>query len=123
MIDDDYFARLRDSKDRARVAALVHGRPLWDWIPNIDQMKRDGELADALQLTRECIAAMEAYSSILGYSEGAAGWYKREAIILRKMGDYAAEVWLIEDVQRRYPSHGFLNDREARARALMERHA
>jgi hypothetical protein len=96
VLDDAYFVRLRSQNQRARAAAVVRGRPLWDWIPVIDEHKRAGRLADARDLTMECIDAMEKYSDIHGYGNGAAGWYFRAGIIYRRLGDYDGELAVID---------------------------
>lgn len=117
VIDDEYFVRLRQSQAHAAHAAHVRGRSLWAWMPVIEQFKREGRLDDARDLVMECIDAMEQWAAILGHASGAAGWYRRAAIIFRKLGDYDGEVAVIDRGLSFMPTNqGLLARRESAVR-------
>lgn len=127
VLNDAYFARLQEREARLADACIVRGRRMWDWREEIDNLKRTGQLEDALKLARECADAMEKYSQIdCEYSgsktAGPAGWADRVAIILRKMKDYDGEVRYIEGVIDRYPryANGKLGERLPKARQLRD---
>lgn len=99
---------------------FVRGMSFEEASKAVDQLKREGRLEEALDLAYACSDAMERANAVIGIT-GAGSWYERQAIILRKMGDYEAEVRLIEDVHRRFPDKKLIIDRLPRARALLEK--
>lgn len=102
-------------------AGLVRGAFYLEWGDHIEQMKRDGNLEEALSLTYEVIDAAERVSKIEGDGLGAAGWYARACIILRKMKDSESEIRLIKRVAREYPKMKKLNERLPAAQKLAEK--
>jgi hypothetical protein len=115
-----HTAALRAKQAEAARLRMVRGRDMGLVSAEIDQLKRDGKLEEALELTYECMDAAERSNAVLGW-EGAGKWYERAAIILRKLEDYDAEVRMIEDLQRRFPEKHYLEDRMPRATALLEK--
>lgn len=107
--------------DQTLKAGDVRGVFYLEWKGHIEQMARDGHLDEALALTCEVIAAAERVDAIDGRGIGAAGWYDRACILLRKLGKYDAEVQLIESVIERYPGWTKIAGRLATARKLARR--
>ncbi len=100
-------------------AGDVRGVFYLEWGYHIDHLKRTGHLEEALALTYQVIEAAERVDALERQQYGAAGWYRRAAIILRKLGDYEAEIRLIEDVLERYPGYSELSDRLPTSRRLL----
>lgn len=121
VIDEAWFEKERRREARAKRASKVRGLQLWDWIPTIDQMKRDQEYEEALALTLECINAMERYNAAMRLDGGAAGWYERAAIIYRKLKDYDGEIELIDRGLSYMPEHEGLAYRRGRVVVLRDR--
>ena len=121
VLDDDYFEGLRARRARAGQVAIVRGKPLWKWIPTIDEMKRAGEYQAAADLTLECVDAMEHHSSIMGFESGAAGWYEKAAIIYRKLRDYDAEIEMIDRGLGYMPANPDLLHRRVKAVQLRDK--
>lgn len=96
----------RDQEHRDRVRALqlraddgevgpaslprVRGELIFWWGPEIDGLKRQGQLGEALELAWECMEAVEAQRP-LPY-----GWAWHVAVIARKMKRFDLEVEVIE---------------------------
>ena len=99
-------------------AGLVRGAYYLEWADHIEQMKRDGHLEEALALVYEVIDAAERVDRIEKRGIGAAGWYKRACIILRKLKDPESEIRLIERVLKEYPKMDDLRKRLPAARKL-----
>lgn len=99
-------------------AATVRGRGLFEWIEFIDHLKRTGHLTEALMLTDECMTAAFRYVE-LGGMVSAASWVERTAIILRKLGQYAAEIALVESVIDTLPECEILKKRLPTANRLL----
>lgn len=104
-------------------AGLVRGAFYLEWGDHIEQMKREGFLEEALVLVYEVIDAAESVDRVEGSGMGAAGWYSRACIILRKLKDPESEVRLIERVLEEYPRMKTLADRLPAARKLAEKEA
>lgn len=102
-------------------AGDVRGVFYLEWASHIEHMQRTGHLESALSLVYEVIDAAERVDALDGFGVGAAGWYKRAAVLLRKMGDHAAEVRLIDDVTRRYPGRTGMETRRQTAVRLRDR--
>lgn len=101
-----------------REAATVRGRGFFEWVEYIDHLKRTGHLREALDLSGECTSAVALYVALGG--DGNLGlWVERCAIILRKLGDYATEVELIEGVIDALPSCELLKKRLPMAKRLL----
>jgi hypothetical protein len=103
--DDDHRATwhyLREQKlaygGRERQMALnltVRGEMIFYWSPTIDELKRNGDLYEALNLARECMVAIENDRT---WDSLPLGWALKVAIIERKLGNYQAEVDVLERV-------------------------
>lgn len=79
----------------AQSQRLVRGMDFVEWVEPIKQMRRDGDDDSALQVLMECIHAAERDAVANGWQPPP--WYTEQAgIILRKRGDHAAEVALLE---------------------------
>ncbi|ETW22188.1 hypothetical protein MGAST_21490 [Mycobacterium gastri 'Wayne'] len=98
----DAMARLRRERlaeggvvaDEQRVR-LVRGRDFGEWVEPIRELRRTGCDAEAFELLMECIDAAECHSRGQGWVPPT--WYTEQAaIILRKRGDLAGEVALLE---------------------------
>lgn len=111
----------RDAKDDPAKAkrALVRGKNYIYWVPKIEQLKRDGRLEEALDLTLECCRAAEHDRS---GREPAPAYTRHAAIICRKLGYLTNEKSELE----RWLSFGFeskgrqFEDRLAKVDALIE---
>jgi len=109
-------------RERWRQLATVRGRVNFEWIEVIDQYKREGQLEKALDLTYECMDAAERADSEAGDGSSTwAAWVERACIILRKLGDFEAEVRLLEEAVERLPAREALAQRLTKAQALAER--
>jgi hypothetical protein len=102
-------------------AGDVRGAFYLEWGDHIEHLKRTEHLETALALLYEVIDAAERVDAIEQRGSGAAGWYKRAAIILRKLGDYESEIRLIDDVERRFPGRQLISGRRERALALLDK--
>lgn len=80
------------------------GKPMWDWLPYIEQLaKGDPVEADkALSLVYALISVAER-ESIVSRREPAPGYTERAAIMHRKRKEYAAEIAVIERWERACP--------------------
>jgi hypothetical protein len=79
----------------AQSQRLVQGMDFVEWVEPIKQMRRDGDDDSALQVLMECIEAAERDALAHGWQPPT--WYTQQAgIILRKQGDHAGEVALLE---------------------------
>lgn len=80
--------------------AMVRGKNYIYWVPEIEQLKRDGRLEEALDLTLECCRAAERDR---GGREPAPAYTRHAAIICRKLG------YLVDEKQEleRWLSFGF----------------
>lgn len=87
----------------------VRGRPYFEWIPTIDEMRRDGRHDDALALLGECITAAER-DARTNHGIIAPAYTLRAAMIHRKLVDPAAEIAVLERYVKASPS-GMSNDR------------
>lgn len=77
------------------VAALVRGRHFTRWVDSIRQLKRDGNVDDALILALECVDATEREARVRGLSPAPA-YTEMAAIIYRQRGDLDSEIAIIE---------------------------
>jgi hypothetical protein len=74
---------------------LVRGRDFVEWVEPIKQLRRDGHTDEAVVLLMECVNAAERNAKRNGWLPPT--WYTEQAaIILRKQGDLAGEVALLE---------------------------
>lgn len=79
----------------AQSRRLVRGRDFVEWVEPIKQLRRDGHEQAALELLMECISAAERDAAANGW--GLPNWYTEQAaIILRKNGDHAGEIAVLE---------------------------
>ena len=79
----------------AQSQRLVQGMDFVEWVEPIKQMRRDGDDDGALQILMACIDAAERDAVANGWQPPP--WYTQQAaIILRKRGDHALEVALLE---------------------------
>lgn len=109
-------------RERWRQLATVRGKVNFEWIETINQLKRDGELEKALDLTFECMDASERADRSEGDGSSTwAGWVERACVILRKLGDVDAEERLLERAVEVLPDRESLVKRLARARQLAEK--
>ena len=104
-------------------SGLVRGAFYLEWGDHIEQMKREGFFEEALALVYEVIDAAERADRIENRGMGAAGWYTRACIILRKLKDPESEIRLIERVLHDYPKMDDLRKRLPAARKLAEKEA
>ena len=117
---EEYYERdLKQAPIKAQRATVRGKHYIW-WVKTIEQLKRDGELQEALDLLMECIQAAERDRG----NRAPAPWYSTQgAIVARKLGYISDEVAII----RRYL--GFRNphkreafeQRLAKAEALLEK--
>lgn len=101
-----------------QVAATVRGRGFFEWVDFIDHLKRTGHLIEALTLSVQCMDAAFEYLE-LGGSASLSRWVERTAIIHRKLGNYAAEVELLEGAIDTLPECEFLRKRLPTAKRLL----
>lgn len=117
--EQDRVERLH-SKDPLEVAEqrtrLVRGKDYIEWVAPVEQLKREGKLAEALNILHECIEAAERADPT-----SPAPWYTEQAAIVhRKLGEFDAEI----EVLRRYDGTtggDRFADRIAKATALRDR--
>lgn len=76
------------------LSALVRGKPFTYWSPDIDQLKREGRLLEALELAWECMEAAERWT--LNSPFPPPGWYPRVAVICRKLRFYEREAAVLQ---------------------------
>jgi hypothetical protein len=76
------------------LSGIVRGKPFTYWIPDIDQLKREGRYLESLDLAWECMEAAERH--LLFQDFPPPGWYPKIAIICRKLGFYEREVEVLE---------------------------
>lgn len=108
---------------KAQAERLVRGGDFVEWVEHIKQLRRDGEDEEARSLLMECIDATERDAKANGWPP--APWYTEQAaIILRKRGDLAAEVALLERFIAACPDgrpQVSIAERLVKARAKLER--
>lgn len=115
-------SRFMAQRERWRMLATVRGKVNFEWGSHIDQLKREGKLEEALQLTYECMDASERADDSAGDGSSTwAGWAERACIILRKMGDFEAEERLLQCAVAKLPDRESLVNRLAKAAVLAER--
>lgn len=117
---EEYYERDQKHAPAKAQRATVRGKHYIWWVKTIEQMKRDGEFQEALDLLMECIQAAERDRG----GRAPAPWYSIQgAIVARKLGYISDEVAVI----RRYL--GFRNphkredfeQRLVKAEALLEK--
>ncbi len=109
----------------AQSRRLVRGRDFDEWVEPIKQLRRDGQDHAALELLMECITVAERNATANGWP--LPPWYTEQAaIILRKRGEHAGEVAVLE----RYlaacqdgPAQAKMAERLIKARAKGDRNA
>ncbi|MGP9528186.1 hypothetical protein [Glutamicibacter sp. AOP5-A2-18] len=107
---EDFSARnARENPPKAK-RAIVRGKNYIYWVPEIEQLKRDGHLEDALDLVLECCRAAERDRQ---GREPAPAYTRHAAIICRKLGYLVDERRELE----RWISFGV----ESKGRALEDR--
>lgn len=83
------------SEARAQAQRLVRGKDFVEWVEHIKQLRRDGKEDDAIDLLLECIKAAERDANSNDWQPPP--WYTEQAaIILRRRGDLAGEVALLQ---------------------------
>lgn len=111
----------QEAADQAQ--RLVRGRDVVEWVETIKQLRRDGNDDDALVLLTECILASERDSA--AHSRSMPTWYTEQAaIILRKRGDYAGEIAVLErylSQSREGKGKVSIAERLVKARAVAEK--
>lgn len=117
-LDIPDYAALAAAEERA---SQVRGRHYVDWVPQLNEWRKARRDDEALALLMEIIDAAERAAAVRG-REPAPGYTDRAAIILRRRGDYAGEVAVLERYQRACPpgrgSEGMVK-RLAKARQLL----
>ena len=96
----DLVALVEDTRRRriaAEAAGQVRGRHFTEWIPLLDQMRKEKRDDDALALLLECIGATERAAAIEGL-DPAPGYTERAAIIYHRRRNYDAEIAIIAAV-------------------------
>ncbi|MEF2977283.1 helix-turn-helix domain-containing protein [Subtercola sp. YIM 133946] len=83
------------SERRTALNLRVRGELVFYWIPDIEELKRTGDLYGALNLARECMVAV---GNNREWDTMPPGWAAKVAIIERKLGNYRAEVDVLEHV-------------------------
>lgn len=110
-----------EAKEQAE--RLVRGRDFVEWVEHIKQLRRDGADEEARSLLMECIDATEREAKANGWPP--APWYTEQAaVILRKQGDLAAEVALLERFLAACPNDRpqvSIAERLVKARAKLDR--
>ncbi len=108
---------------RAQTERLVHGRDFVEWVERIRQLRRDRNDDEALVLLMECIEAAERDAKANGWQPPS--WYTEQAaIILRKQGNLAGEVALLERFLAACPADRpqvDISERLIKARAKLSR--
>lgn len=95
---------------------LVRGKDYIEWVAPVEQLKRDGKLAQARDILHECIEAAERADP-----KSPAPWYTEQAAIVhRKLGEFDAEIEVLQRYHRATGSNRFA-DRIAKATALRDR--
>ncbi|MEH1096653.1 hypothetical protein [Micromonospora sp. CPCC 205739] len=82
------YQKARRAED---AASQVRGRHYVDWVPILDQWRKERRDDESLALLVEIIDAAERAARVAG-REPAPGYTKRAATIYRRRKDYAAEV-------------------------------
>lgn len=75
--------------------ARYRNRHYTDWVEPIGELKRAGELDEALVVIYGCMDAVEAEAALEGW-QPAPWFYEQAAIVHRKRADYDAEVAVLE---------------------------
>lgn len=83
-------------KGEARSAGRFCDRHYTEWVQEVKQLKRDGNLDEALVVLMGCIDAVEDEMTAQGWHDPAPWYYEQAAIVHRKRKDYAAEVAVLE---------------------------
>ncbi len=79
------------------VGPFVDGKPFFEHVDNIRQLKRDRRLAEASDLLLRICVALERDAARRGGRWYIAPWYYEQlAIIFRKQKNFAAEVAVLE---------------------------
>lgn len=117
---------------RAKIVALggepypgrLNGRHYTDYINEVKQLGRDGDLAGEERLLLSLISTVETEARIRKWIV-APWYYEALAILYRKRKDYAAELAVIERYKHQPHGKDFPDDdvlrREAKARELLSR--
>jgi hypothetical protein len=102
---------------------LVRGRDFVEWVEPIKQLRRDGHTDEVMALLMECVDAAERNAERNGWLPPT--WYTEQAaIILRKQGDLAGEVVLLERFMAACPvgrPQVDIAERLVKARARLDR--
>lgn len=134
MSDEEYgrisaeIERNREMRLASKRVRQVRGRDPWDHMPEIAQLKRDGQLEEALALIYECMDASArsdqvelAFGSYLG-TEPSGRWWNEAGIVLRRMGDCDSEVRLLERLLDEWPKAERIKHRLDKAKQLQAKH-
>jgi hypothetical protein len=110
------------SEASAQSERLVRGRDFVEWVEDIKQLRRDAQNDEAMDLLMECIDAAERDAVNNGWQPPT--WYTEQAaIMLRKQGDLAGEVALLERFIAACPTgkpQTDIAERLAKARAKLQ---
>lgn len=121
LLPDDWPIALRALEAVTEAEASVRGRHFSQWPDEVRQLKREGQLEEALALCLECIDAVER-AAVVDHFRMPTWYTQNAAIIYRKLGQYVEEI----DVLHRYSTHLFGDEevfapRIASAFRLLER--
>lgn len=104
--------------EAGREAGRFEGRHYTEWAPEIDRLKRSGDLRAALALCMRCIDATERQAAVDGFGLPR-GYTRNAAIILRKLGDIDGEIAVLERFIAAGGRGTEIPDRLVKARALL----
>ena len=103
-------------------ASCVRGRPYFEWVETLDELRSSGDDDAGLALLLECIEAAERAARVSGM-EPAPGYTKRAAVIYRRRKDYAREIEMMERWESVSPPQyqGAMAKRLAAAKSLRQK--
>ncbi|WP_158506295.1 exonuclease domain-containing protein [Tomitella biformata] len=83
------------AEDRENPRKMVRSKHIDAWVPVIDQLKRDGNLEEALTLLLECVIVAERAENCVG-GEPEPEWTLQAGIVYRKQRDHRGEVSVLQ---------------------------
>jgi hypothetical protein len=105
-------------------AAEFRGRHYLEWVPELDELRRERRDDELLELLIGILDATDRHAKATG-REPAAGYYKQAAILYRRRGEILAEIEVIERWENACPpghrpgADSWSTLRKARARELL----
>lgn len=106
-----------DRIDTGHQAGMIDGHHYTEWAPEIDRLKRAGDLTAALAVCLRCVEAAERQAAVDGLRLPR-GYTRDAAIIYRRLGDLDSEISVLERYLDRNGSGAEISERLAKAQAL-----